>query len=124
MNKQKKANNLLLKIENILVNWIITKRHQIFLFLIIGVLLTVLSSAPYINLVLTKGFLIFLFFMLGLIIFVSMRSLIFVAIALLILALPFILVREYESAEVIGNLVYGVLLVGIIKAILDIGTKD
>jgi len=124
MNRQKKVNNLLLKTEDILVSWVIAKRHQIFLFLIISVLLTALSSAPYFNLLLTKELLIFLLFILGLIIFVSMRKLIFIAIALLILALPLILIKEYESAEVLGNFVYGVLLIGIIKAILDINTKN
>lgn len=124
MGKTKKDKNLLLKIEDILISWIIVKRHQIFLYLIVFILLIISSSIPYVNLVFSRTLIIFLLFFLGLIIFnVSKRNLIFIAIVFFILALPFVLTREYESAEALGNLIYGVLLIGIIKAVLDIDAE-
>lgn len=124
MGKTKKDKNLLLKIEDILISWIIVKRHQIFLYLIVFILLIISSSIPYVNLVFSRTLIIFLLFFLGLIIFnVSKRNLIFIAIVFFILALPFVLTREYESAEALGNLIYGVLLVGVIKAALDINAE-
>ena len=79
-----------------------------------------ISRLPYLNLFITKQLLIFLVLTLTLVVFrISTRKIILLALAFLVIAIPFFLLKRFEVAESIGNFAYGVLFLGVLKFILD-----
>ena len=116
MSKGKKNKNFLLKIEDILIGWIIARRHQIFRYVIVTILLIVSTSIPYINIVFSRTLVIFLLFFLGLIIFeISARRIIVLGLLLFVPSLFLLLLGELEKAELLVNYIYGIFILGTLK---------
>ena len=70
-------------------NWVLKNRHKVFLFLFIAGVLAILPSLPYVNLIFPRPLQIFLTLFLLLLIFnISQRKIIFLAVILLLFAIP------------------------------------
>ena len=101
-------------------NWVLKNRHKVFLFLFIAGVLAILPSLPYVNLIFPRPLQIFLTLFLLLLIFnISQRNIIFLAVILLLFAIPVLLLGEIDSADLIGDFVYGIVFLCVLKFILD-----
>jgi len=110
----------LVKSESGVLRWIVRSRYKIYTLLVLGFSLIMISRLPYLNLFITKQLLIFLVLTLTLVVFrISTRKIILLALAFLVIAIPFFLLKRFEVAESIGNFAYGVLFLGVLKFILD-----
>jgi len=92
---------------------------QLLFLLILFVVLNFLSELPYLNLILGKTFIFFLLWLVSIFLFkLSGRFSIKAALVLLCFC-PFLLILKKEKlAEEIGNLVYGLLLTGVIQELI------
>ena len=110
----------LVKSESGVLKWIVRSRYKIYTLLVLGFSLIMISRLPYLNLFITKQLLIFLVLTLTLVVFrISTRKIILLALAFLVIAIPFFLLKRFEVAESIGNFAYGILFLGVLKFILD-----
>lgn len=116
----KRIKNFLKKEMDYLFVWGQANRYRLIAFLAIIVFLIFLSFAPYFNLILTKTFLAFLVFSVASFIFnIESSKLIFLGILLLLPAFLFYFFEEFNTAEMIGNFIYGIFLLGTLKGILS-----
>lgn len=100
--------------------WILKNRRKVFLYLFVAGFLAILPSLPYVNLIFPRPLQVFLTLFLALLIFnVSQRKIIFLAVLLLLLAIPVLLLGEIDSADLLGNFVYGIVFLCVLKLILD-----
>ena len=100
--------------------WIGKYRYKIFLFSVLSGLVIILSFFPYFNLFLDKSVRLFLIFTFASILFqIRAWQVIFVGVLLLVLAALLHLVGVYEGAETVANLLYGIFVVGTLKAIFE-----
>lgn len=104
-----KLNNMLMRVERDSVNWIIKNRHRIYFYVAMSFLLIAFSYLPFLNLFLGRSVVIFLLFFLAISVFSMPPSfLASISIILLVVAIPLLLAREYETAELLGSYVYAI----------------
>lgn len=118
----KRLDRFLEKKIDLLFTWAGKYRYKIFLFSVLSSLVIILSFFPYLNLFLDKSVLIFLIFTFASILFqIRAWQVIFIGILLLVLAAVLHLVGVDEGAETAADLLYGVFVVGTLKAIFENG---
>ena len=118
MRKIKKI--ILLTKEKDILGWFSNNRIRVFLFLAASILLWLVSSLPYLNLILSSDFVYFCVAIFAVIAFiVSLRNLVIFCLLLFVLALFLTLAGAVESAEVIGNFIYFILIYITIKFIFN-----
>ena len=108
-----------LEFEKKLYTWLVSERHKIIVLVLVILFMWMLTFIPYLNLLINMSFIIVIATMLSLILFkVNSNRIILLAILLFLPSLIAVLLREYNMAEVIGNYIYGFLLLGSILSIL------
>ena len=116
----KKFEHFLEKKIDLLFIWAGKHRYKVFLFSLLSSLVIILSFFPYFNLFLDTSVLIFLIFTFASILFqIRARQVIFIGILLLVIVALLHLAGVYESAETVANLIYGVFVVGTLKAVFE-----
>lgn len=92
---------------------------QLLFLLILFIILNFLSGLPYLNLVLSKTFIFLLLWLISIFLFkLSGQSSIKVALVLLCFCPLLLILKQEKLAEEIGNLVYGLLLIGVIQELI------
>ncbi|MBI4058787.1 hypothetical protein HY404_00950 [Candidatus Microgenomates bacterium] len=105
----------LVKLEQYFFKKIITNRHQVIGFVFLLGLFYLLPTLPYFNLYIKKELILFMIMASFMIIFkLSIKIILLAIFLLLFISLLLIFLGEYESAELLGNYVYGFLVVGLI----------
>lgn len=118
--KQFNLTNYIIKIENDSISWAIRNRYKVFSLLALVFMLLMISRAPYINLFFTKHLLTFMTVVLALLIFkLSGKKVIFLALIIIVIAIPFLLFKRFGVADSLGNFAYGILFLGVLRFILD-----
>lgn len=112
------------QLEKKITKWIIKRRYHVLLLCLILLVSISLPSLPYINLYVNKDFSIFFISASFIIIFsINYKYIFLLMVLLLILSLFFILLGEPESAEIVGNYIYGFLFIGIIRYAFNVGRE-
>lgn len=98
--------------------WVVRKRVTIGIYIITLLLLPLVYIIPYVNLYVNSQLIIFLILSNAVIVFrIKMERLCLFLIILFIICIPLVLIRSYDRAELLINLAYGILFVGIISNI-------
>lgn len=106
------------ELEKIFYKKVISNRYRLILMIVVTLILANVSHIPYLNLFLTKEISLLIFIFIGLLVFNLKSSIVFqVGIFLFLPAFLFQIVGKPEIAEMIGNLIYIVFLVGIFKGL-------
>ena len=107
------------KLEGRVLNWLIIRRFNTLIFIVLFITLNLLPSLPYLNLFITRSLIIFLVICSLFIVFnISVLKIIIFSFLFFLFSLAFYLVREPEYAELLGNYVYGFLFIGVISFML------
>ena len=111
-----KNKNLFIRLESKVLDWLFRNRIKVFRFAVLALILLMFSSLPYLNLIFTTGFTFYLIAILGTIFFgLSTARIIFLCIFLFGIALIFTLIGDTESAEILTNFIYFLLVWGTIR---------
>jgi len=95
-------------------------RHELFLFVVFSSFFIILSFFPYFNLIMGNDLLLFLILLSYLIFFeINYKKCVVLGLSLLVVALPFILIGEYETAEGLANFTYGIFILCLIKFVFN-----
>lgn len=114
----------LLELEDKIKSWISQHRFRIYLFFILGPIILILPSVPYLNLFIEYELSIYIVFIFGLLVLdLSFRQIFILISLLLLVALFFFILDEPEDAEKLGNYIYGILLIWIVREILKIRSE-
>ena len=107
--------------EKKILDWIVSKRYRIALLVLLGFVIANLTRIPYINLFLTKetSFLILLVLTLA-IAEVNTRRVFNLGIFLFLPEFLFQIAGRVEIAEFLGNVIYSVFLLGVIKGVVGL----
>ncbi|MCX6706399.1 MAG: hypothetical protein NTV24_04875 [Candidatus Woesebacteria bacterium] len=107
----KRANLLLDKLLRNITNWVIRDKYKIVGFLFLTVLVVGLSFLPYLNLLFTKKLVVFVIFALLFAVFrLGWRVSLYFSIILFVLAFAFTLVGLIPLSQVLGDYIYGFLV--------------
>jgi len=118
--KKKLKKFTLHKQEENLFGWLVERKHETFRMLVCSFVIVSLLFLPYVNLFVSEGVVFFLLIISALIIYnISTKKIILLSIFLIFLSLPLVLMGEHKSAELLGNIVYGVVFLGAIKNLYD-----
>jgi len=112
--KMKPIKNIEKELEKIIgkaVAWSLINRNRIILFLLISLFISFLSFLPYINLYFTQKLVVFSLLIILFAIFrIAWNKIILFVFSLFLLAILLTLLKSYETASLVGNYIYGVLL--------------
>ena len=115
-----KIKKIFLTKEKNVLGWFFNNRTRVFLFLAVSILLWLTSFIPYLNLIISPSLVYFLVAIFAVITFiVSLRDLVIFCLLLFVLALLLTLIGAVESAEVVSNFVYFILIYITIKFIFN-----
>ena len=93
------------------IAWSLINRNRIILFLLISLFISFLSFLPYVNLYLTSKLVVFFLLIIMFAVFrIAWDKIIPFVFLLFLFSLFFTLLKNYETASLIGNYIYGVLL--------------
>ena len=100
--------------------WLTQKKYAVFTLIIFSILLITFSYLPYINLFVDKILIAFLLITAALIIFkVSVKKIAIYILVLPLFSIPLVLLKRYETAEILTNFAYGFLFLAVAKTFWD-----
>jgi len=100
--------------------WLGQKKYAVFTLIIFSILLITFSYLPYINLFVDKILIAFLLITAALIIFkVSVKKIAIYILVLSLFSIPLVLLKRYETAEILTNFAYGFLFLAVAKTFWD-----
>jgi len=100
--------------------WLTQKKYAVFTLIIFSILLITFSYLPYINLFVDKILIAFLLITAALIIFkVSVKKIAIYILVLSLFSIPLVLLKRYETAEILTNFAYGFLFLAVAKTFWD-----
>ena len=100
--------------------WLTQKKYAVFTLIIFSILLITFSYLPYINLFVDKILIAFLLITAALIIFkVSVKKIAIYILVLFLFSIPLVLLKRYETAEILTNFAYGFLFLAVAKTFWD-----
>ena len=108
------------ELEKRFFKWLMLNKYTVFSLLIFSALLIIFSYLPYINLFMDKLLIVFLLFTAALIIFkVSIKKITIFILVLFLFSIPLVLLKRYETAEILTNFAYGFLFLAVAKTFWD-----
>jgi len=100
--------------------WLTQKKYAVFTLIIFSILLITFSYLPYINLYLGKMLITFLVITAAFIIFkVPIKKIAIFILVLFLFSIPLVLLKRYETAEILTNFAYGFLFLAVAKTFWD-----
>jgi len=102
-------------IEKKAIDFILLNRFKIYLLVVVAFILRFISSLPYLNLIITNFITILILVIFSMYIFKPyIKRFLFISVILFPLMFLFTFLQRDEVAEMLGNLEYAILLVGVI----------
>ena len=96
--------------------WAISNKHKIIFLVLVSFFIYFASFLPYVNLVLTKKLVIFLVSVSFFVIFkIGWRKILYIIFLLFFIVFIFTILKEGEKASIIGDYIYGFLVVALIS---------
>lgn len=96
--------------------WFDKHKRKMIRFLVLSLFFVILSKLPYVNLFFSKWLALYLMIVFLLIIFnIETKSIVILGVILVIIALILELMGEHEIGEMVGNYIYGIIPIMIIK---------
>lgn len=103
-------------LERKLFQWVLKRRVAIGLYIVTLLFIPLMYIIPYLNLYINTQVITFLILSSAVIVFrIRIEILSIILIGIFIVCIPLVLIRSYDRAEVLINLVYGLLFVGFIS---------
>lgn len=116
----KKLLKKLLMYEDIVYCWLKINIKKIVRFIVLSIVAVFLTRLPYLNLFISKWIVFYFLTVLILLIFkVSIKKVVLLCIVLVLFALVFQWTGEYKIAEAVGNYLFGLFFVVLIKSFLE-----
>lgn len=117
---------ILRKIEKDTINWIISKRFKIYIFLLLALIFWYMPSMPYLNIVISSGMSVFFIVLTFLLLFnLSIRIVYIFVVLLFLTCLVYQLLNQVEKADILGNYIFAVLMYQVINYLLgSYGNKE
>ena len=107
-------------LEKMFFEWLTQRKYAVFTLIIFSILLITFSYLPYINLFVDKILIAFLLITAALIIFkVSVKKIAIYILVLSLFSIPLVLLKRYETAEILTNFAYGFLFLAVAKTFWD-----
>ncbi|PJC28455.1 hypothetical protein CO054_00035 [Candidatus Shapirobacteria bacterium CG_4_9_14_0_2_um_filter_39_11] len=101
--------------------WAISNKYKIIFLVLVSFFIHFASLLPYVNLVLTKKLVIFLVSVSFFVIFkIDWRKILYIIFLLFFIVFIFTLLKEGEKASIIGDYIYGFLVLTSISYFQDI----
>lgn len=117
LDANKLLDSLLLKI----IDWANRDKLKIIKFVILSSVVLIISYLPYFNLVFTKALVIFLVVVLFIFLFrLKWKMTLYLSLSLLLISYVLTILGLISTAEIIGNYVYGLLVLVIFGFFLEI----
>lgn len=108
------------KLERGIIRLGFRNKYPLITFFISVALLEFFSTLPYFNLLINKFFLVFLILSSAIAIFrVTVRRMVILSILLILLALPFVLIKNFDAAELLANYAYGFLMLATVRLLVQ-----
>lgn len=115
------------KLENIekaFFNWLVFNRHKIIFLFFVTIVIIFISLLPYINLVIPKELIPVIIFIAAIFILdLNIEKIIKLGLFIFIIALFFYLIDRLETAEILANYIYLILLTAVIRSIFSLNNK-
>src|SRR3989344_2641803 len=109
-----------LEIERKILGWLIRRRFRVYVFAILGIFVWFSPLIPYLNIYSSYEFSTFFIIFLLLVLFDIQISLSFVIIVFLFLVcLFFQLVNQIERADLLGNYIFGIIFIELMKYLFN-----
>lgn len=112
-------------IEKKVARWAVLNRYNILLFCLLLFIAIFSPSLPYLNLYLSKNIAIFFAVASFMVVFnINIKYIFLLVVFLFLVAMLFLFLGESESAELLGNYVYGFLFIGVLQYLFKVGRKE
>ena len=113
------------KLEKAFIKFSSKNRFKIYLYFFIVTFLSILRALPYVNLIFDKNFLNFLIIAIFLLIFnISLKHTVYMCIILFLLSAPLLIFGDISSADLLGNYIYGFLVIVVVKAVWEYNSSN
>ncbi len=116
------------KIENwekAFFDWLVLSRYKIVFLLLVSIIIIFVSFLPYINLIIAKELVPIVIFIAAIFILgLDEEKIIKFGLLIFVVTLFFYLIDRLETAEILANYIYLILLTAVIKSIFSLKDRD